>query len=338
MASEQNKKLGLAFAEAVTVSTEDSSDVIARTGAQRVIAALVECCPSCIRHIGSSLGRKGLTGIELNKTLESNGFQKVRIRRAHRENPVHGVGLCLFRFRKWRSTDAELSKWELYKSWERLVEVFPIFAQECDWNKFYGVCRKYNTMWSQHLELARLEPRLYGADFEQDAGSAPALSVPAGFLPYKGKRNKQDDFKDLVAQATLKREEMARLDMSGACGVELLLGNSSQAPIVVQGSKGPGVDGMTFCRPIPCRPVQMPASCLGGLRVANHQRALMAGGQLALVNFDTNGGVNYLMGTTIDGLVPVQEKTSTLALRMPQNLSSDVKTNSSLLLPPLCLA
>lgn len=49
-----------------------------------------------------------------------------------------GEGVCLFKFRKWKSIDSEVAKWELYKSWELLVESFPIFGEDCDWNKVRG--------------------------------------------------------------------------------------------------------------------------------------------------------------------------------------------------------
>ena len=175
MASEQNKKLGLAFAEAVTVSTEDSSDVIARTGAQRVIAALVECCPSCIRHIGSSLGRKGLTGIELNKTLVSNGFQKVRNRRAHRENACFGSARGGRRMRSCPSGSST-------RAGSALSRPFPSLRRNVTGISFTASVETITQCGSSIWSLRVSSPGSTGLILSRMQGSAPALSAPAGFL------------------------------------------------------------------------------------------------------------------------------------------------------------
>ena len=134
--------------------------------------ALGQCCPSAMRDNSSTKGRRGLTLVEYNKTLERAGFQKVRDRRIDLCPTGSGSGswsgsgsgsptttecdaLCLFRFRKWKSTETELLKWELYKSWESLVASFPIFSEECDWNKFFSIVTSFERAWQPNADMGR---------------------------------------------------------------------------------------------------------------------------------------------------------------------------------------
>ena len=55
---------------------------MARSGRLSIFAALAECCPACIRSDASASNRSGLTVIEMNKTLEKEGFHKMRDRRS----------------------------------------------------------------------------------------------------------------------------------------------------------------------------------------------------------------------------------------------------------------
>ena len=55
---------------------------MARSGRLSIFAALAECCPACIRSDTSASNRSGLTVIEMNKTLEKEGFHKMRDRRS----------------------------------------------------------------------------------------------------------------------------------------------------------------------------------------------------------------------------------------------------------------
>jgi hypothetical protein len=112
-ASEENKRIGLMFARAVSraamalraagdgvhpdpaaaaadggrrgaqvttpVESEDCP-VVARTGRWSIFCALQECCPSAVRNDDPYIGKYGMTEIELNKVLEKNNFIKIRDR------------------------------------------------------------------------------------------------------------------------------------------------------------------------------------------------------------------------------------------------------------------
>jgi len=148
----------------VTVPCEDGVSVVARSGSLSTFAALEQCCPGSTRDNNTFKGRRGLTMIEYNKTLEHAGFQKVRDRRTELErrapveqdkadSQIEGHGL--FRFRKWRVADSDRSKWELYKSWELLVESFPLFGDECSWTKFFAVVSRFEADWQPYSETGR---------------------------------------------------------------------------------------------------------------------------------------------------------------------------------------
>mmetsp|Transcript_98369 Transcript_98369/g.144008 ORF Transcript_98369/g.144008 Transcript_98369/m.144008 type:complete len:305 (-) Transcript_98369:402-1316(-) len=57
------------------------------------------------------------------------------------------AGLCLFSFLEWKTVDTDAQTWEMFKVWEHLVDQFPIFGQECDWQKFHGVMSRYQNDW-----------------------------------------------------------------------------------------------------------------------------------------------------------------------------------------------
>ena len=80
----------------MTVSCDDSTQVVARSGQLSIFSALEECCPACIRNASTAAGRRGLTMIEFNKALEKEGFEKMRDRRAdaatREEDPTGGEG------------------------------------------------------------------------------------------------------------------------------------------------------------------------------------------------------------------------------------------------------
>jgi len=146
------------------VPCEDGVSVVARSGSLSTFSALEQCCPGATRDNNTFKGRRGLTMIEYNKTLEHAGFQKVRDRRTELErrvpvehdkadSQIEGHGL--FRFRKWRVADSDRSKWELYKSWELLVESFPLFGEECSWTKFFAVVSRFEADWQPYSETGR---------------------------------------------------------------------------------------------------------------------------------------------------------------------------------------
>lgn len=90
IASEENKKIGLDFALAVTAETEPGEDhFITRSGeAHTLFSALKQCCPSVVRNEDPFVGRHGMTELEFNKVLERNGFVKIRDRSSAEVQPV----------------------------------------------------------------------------------------------------------------------------------------------------------------------------------------------------------------------------------------------------------
>uniref|UniRef100_A0A7S4P3W5 Uncharacterized protein n=2 Tax=Guillardia theta TaxID=55529 RepID=A0A7S4P3W5_GUITH len=180
VASEENKQLGLCFAHAVTAPSEDPASVVARSGRLCIFAALEECCPSSIRNPTSAKGRRGLTMIEFNKSLERAGFRKMRDRRidaATRQEDPTGAGLCLFSFRQWKNPDDESKKWDLFKSWEYLVETFPHFGAECNWEKFLSVCKRYEEGWKPYSGAGRKMVKVVVADRKNSNKSKPKTNM-----------------------------------------------------------------------------------------------------------------------------------------------------------------
>jgi hypothetical protein len=92
IATEDNKRIGLDFALAVSVETRvDEGLFIARSGGVHTLfSALKQCCPSVVRNDDPYVGRHGVTELEFNKVLEKNGFVKVRDRTSA-EDPVAPV-------------------------------------------------------------------------------------------------------------------------------------------------------------------------------------------------------------------------------------------------------
>ena len=62
------------------MTVEDDTNVVARSGHWSLFSTLQQCCPGMIRSDDPFVGRHGLTELEFNKVLESNGFLKVRHR------------------------------------------------------------------------------------------------------------------------------------------------------------------------------------------------------------------------------------------------------------------
>ena len=93
----------------VTVPCEDSTRVVARSGQLSLFSALEECCPGCIRNLSTANGRRGLTMIEFNKSLEKEGFEKMRDRRAdaatRQEDPTGGTHPVMLLSRIFRQLD-----------------------------------------------------------------------------------------------------------------------------------------------------------------------------------------------------------------------------------------
>ncbi|EKX41595.1 hypothetical protein GUITHDRAFT_112305 [Guillardia theta CCMP2712] len=81
VASEENKVIALAYANAVSKNLPPSSRCfIPRTGWLSLYEGFKECCPSAIRGSDSLIGRQGLTEMEFNKHMERNGYKKTRDR------------------------------------------------------------------------------------------------------------------------------------------------------------------------------------------------------------------------------------------------------------------
>jgi hypothetical protein len=81
IASEENKKLGLNFARAVTVEAPDGCSLIMRCGFPLTLfSGFKECCASAVRNDDPFVGRQGMTELEFHKMLEKNGFTKLRDR------------------------------------------------------------------------------------------------------------------------------------------------------------------------------------------------------------------------------------------------------------------
>ena len=81
IASAENRQLGLDFARAVTVEAPDGSSLIRRTGFPLTLfSAFKECCASAVRNDDPFVGRHGVSELEFHKTLEKNGFTKLRDR------------------------------------------------------------------------------------------------------------------------------------------------------------------------------------------------------------------------------------------------------------------
>eukprot|EP00960_Hanusia_phi_P059011 764048-Hanusia_phi.AAC.1 len=187
-----------AVKQRVTAPSEDPASVVARSGRLCIFAALEECCPSSIRNPASAKGRRGLTMIEFNKSLERAGFRKMRDRRidaaTRQEDPTGGegdeaaeacrnidalllAGLCLFSFRQWKNPDNESKKWDLFKSWEYLVETFPHFGAECNWEKFLSVCKRYEEEWKPYSGAGRKMVKVVVADRKSSNKNKPKNST-----------------------------------------------------------------------------------------------------------------------------------------------------------------
>ncbi|EKX54167.1 hypothetical protein GUITHDRAFT_132563 [Guillardia theta CCMP2712] len=150
MASPENKLLGMCFASAVSKSTMNVNDVVARTGTYSMYAALAQCCPSCVRLKDVHCGRHGVSEVEFTKCLDKKGFTKMRDRRKGarpcRFDPTK-AGLFLFSNRVWKSPDDPEQLKELKESWAILCKQFPCFAMDCSLDKFLGVCRRFHDGW-----------------------------------------------------------------------------------------------------------------------------------------------------------------------------------------------
>jgi hypothetical protein len=67
--SETNKKVALAFARAVTLTTNKKKDEVARSGPSSIFSALVDIYPQAV-YCGPSSRRDGISEMVFNKTLQ----------------------------------------------------------------------------------------------------------------------------------------------------------------------------------------------------------------------------------------------------------------------------
>lgn len=82
------------------------------------------------------------------------------------------AGLCLFSFVEWRKVDNDETKWELFKAWQRLGELFPVFEKECDWQKFVSVVSCYQSNWAPFSGSGRKMVKVFVSDRASSKASA----------------------------------------------------------------------------------------------------------------------------------------------------------------------
>eukprot|EP00960_Hanusia_phi_P070398 767303-Hanusia_phi.AAC.3 len=145
--------------------------VILRSGSWSIYNALTECCPWTIRNQDPITGRCGLTEIEFNKTLEKDGFKKIRDRSSsfkwleHIEEidmksdcyarpalTVHADARYFFAGRRWKNPDVHSDYLELKQGWEAICASSPYaslsLGGRCSFQNFISVCRKYHNGWN----------------------------------------------------------------------------------------------------------------------------------------------------------------------------------------------
>ncbi|EKX36349.1 hypothetical protein GUITHDRAFT_117458 [Guillardia theta CCMP2712] len=204
--SEENKRLALKFAEAVTVphgkevSYEHTRHhFIARTGKLSIFAALQQCCPSAVRNDDPFIGRLGLTEVELNKVLERNNFKKVRDRRSNiitypkddqepaapaKTNEVRHY----FAERRWRNPDDPDDAAQLEASWQAIKSSSIPFAGQCALDKFMTVSKTFHDQWetlvhscskkSDAQKRDRLSPSSLSTSSQEQLGEALERAEP----------------------------------------------------------------------------------------------------------------------------------------------------------------
>eukprot|EP00961_Rhodomonas_salina_P011932 160169-Rhodomonas_salina.1 len=143
------KHFAVAFVRAMSVQDYSNKQTIGRSGgAQKTVYdLLLQCYPEATRD-----GTKdGVTRCELNKALEKEGFERVRVRHkkasetaissAHESSPCLGednnrddtVALYRFKHRRWLNQDDPQDSSALYASWCELNKIMPskITFYEC---------------------------------------------------------------------------------------------------------------------------------------------------------------------------------------------------------------
>ncbi|EKX35711.1 hypothetical protein GUITHDRAFT_118097 [Guillardia theta CCMP2712] len=159
-ASEENRNIALSFAKMITTPTEDMTEksVVLRSGSWSIYSALSECCPWTIRNHDPVTGRCGLTEIEFNKTLEKNGFKKIRDRSSSFKwlEQIEEVDMKNARYffagRRWKNPDIHSEYLELKEGWESIRASCPYahlpLGGRCSFQNLVSVCRKFHNGWN----------------------------------------------------------------------------------------------------------------------------------------------------------------------------------------------
>lgn len=150
-ASHENREAGLLFAKAAcaTAAAGAPDGMVARNGPLSVFGALASCLPTIVRDDNGG-PRDGLTCMELNKTLQKNGFQRKRNRRSaalNRSSDRFGAGMYLFHMCRWRDPSNEEDCVEMKKGWENLVRFNNSFGQNCSFERFCDVVKAIRVQW-----------------------------------------------------------------------------------------------------------------------------------------------------------------------------------------------
>ena len=75
---------------------------------------------------------------------------------------------------EWKRVDDDEAKWELFKAWQRLGELFPVFEKECDWQKFVAVVSRYQRDWAPFSGSGRKMVKVFVAERAGATGKASA--------------------------------------------------------------------------------------------------------------------------------------------------------------------
>lgn len=65
---------------------------------------------------------------------------------------------------EWKRVDDDEAKWELFKAWQRLGELFPVFEKECHWQKFVSVVSRYQRDWAPFSGSGRKMVKVFVAE------------------------------------------------------------------------------------------------------------------------------------------------------------------------------
>jgi len=150
-ASQENRQIGLLFSKAACVNgaAKAFDGMVARNGSMSVFGALSACYPSIVRDERGG-PRDGLTCMELNKTLQKNGFQRKRNRRSasiNRSSDRFGAGMYLFHMCRWRDPKCPEDLVEMQAGWASLVRFCPQFGNLCTFERFCEVIDHIRIQW-----------------------------------------------------------------------------------------------------------------------------------------------------------------------------------------------